>query len=124
VLTVEKADDMTEQDVHSAGDSDPSAKASPSVAMTEPVLVLTGIAVATELAAALALAARRPRSGLALGIGALATAIAGVRIRELVTPMARPHDHEGEPLTPLAAAEPERVVRFDQAAVARTPQPT
>jgi hypothetical protein len=110
---------MTEQHVHSAGDTDESVKAGPAFATTEPVLVLAGVAVLSELSAAVALALRRPRAAsVALGIGALATAFMGARTHDLVTPMARPQDDEGEPLTPLAAAEPEglEAVEEDMAA--------
>jgi hypothetical protein len=99
---------MAEEHVHSAGDTDPSVKAGPSIVTTEPVLLLTGVALLSEAGAAVALAARRPRAaGVAVGIGAVATAFAGARTHDLVTPMARPRDRDREPLTPLAAAEPQ-----------------
>jgi hypothetical protein len=107
---------MTEQHVHSAGDTDASVQARPSFATTEPVVVLTGIAVLSELGAALALALNQTRkAGVALGIGALATAFAGAWTHEAVTPLARPQDDEGEPLTPLAGDEPEVVGGVEQA---------
>jgi hypothetical protein len=105
---------MIHDHVHSAGDSDPTSTATTPAATIEPVLALTGMALATDLAAALALAARRPRTAaLTLGLGAVATALAGAGTRAHVTPMARPRDEEGDPLTPLAPSEPEIVVHVE-----------
>lgn len=112
---------MAEQHVHSAGDTDASVRARRSFTATEPVAVLAGIAVLSELGAALALALHQTRkAGVALGVGAVATAVAGAWTHEAVTPMARPQDDDGEPLTPLTGDEPEVVAGIEQAVAGST----
>jgi len=97
---------MTELHAHSAGDTETTEPLKLSRLQTEPVSVLTTTAVAVQaISAGLLLAKRQWIAGAFALLGIAVTSAAAAQARSLVTPMSRPQDLDGDPLTPLATHE-------------------
>jgi hypothetical protein len=94
---------MTELHAHSAGDTETAEPLKLSPLQTEPIAVLATTAVAVQaISAGVLLAKRQWIAGTVVLLGIAVTSAAATRARSLVTPMSRPQDLDGDPLTPLA----------------------
>jgi hypothetical protein len=95
---------MSDLHVHSAGDSEPAEPLKLSVLQTEPVLLLMAASMLTQATGAVVLVAKRQRMAAVIAMaGVVLTGVGATLARSLVTPMSRPRDVDGDPLTPLVS---------------------
>lgn len=99
---------MAELHAHSAGDTENIESLKLSQLQTEPIVLLAATAIlAQALSAGLMLGKRQWIPGILVSLGIALTGAVAAHARSLVTPMSRPRDLDGDPLTPLAAFDEE-----------------
>lgn len=94
---------MPEIHLHTAGGTENAIPVKLSPVQTEPVVLLVAAAMFAQTTGAAVLLAKRQWSpGILMSVGIVLTGVAAALARSLVTPMGRPRDRDGDPLTPLA----------------------
>jgi hypothetical protein len=95
---------MSDLHVHSAGDSETAEPVKLSVLQTEPVLLLMAASMFTQAIGAVVLITKRQWMAAIIAMAVVVlTGFAATLTRSLVTPMSRPRDADGDPLTPLVS---------------------